>query len=249
MGNPSCLLSSQERAILSKYVALFGQCSIIGFQDLPVSLCLSACMSVPPPPHLLSLSSPLILPPSLPPPPSCQYHDMGLIGSVLGTLYCGGSGYYLSPLDFVRSPPTWITAVDRFRATHLQAPNFAFALTARKWQDLKTKVNGGRVLSDVITLSSPLTMVHFTVHRRRSERFYRWQGHAALVRTLLASAACFRGDFTQPPPVPFRLKGVGGRVPVSLATGGWGCRWLRQFVNRVYETVDGGVADIGDAVS
>ncbi|CAM9753454.1 unnamed protein product, partial [Ectocarpus sp. 12 AP-2014] len=68
-----------------------------------------------------------------------QYHDMGLIGSVLGTLYCGGSGYYLSPLDFVRSPPTWITAVDRFRATHLQAPNFAFALTARKWQDLKTK--------------------------------------------------------------------------------------------------------------
>ncbi|CBJ27587.1 conserved unknown protein [Ectocarpus siliculosus] len=68
-----------------------------------------------------------------------QYHDMGLIGSVLGTLYCGGSGYYLSPLDFVRSPPTWITAVDRFRATHLQAPNFAFALTARKWQDLRTK--------------------------------------------------------------------------------------------------------------
>eukprot|EP00903_Cladosiphon_okamuranus_P015957 g14739.t1 len=68
-----------------------------------------------------------------------QYHDMGLIGSVLGTLYCGGSGYYLSPLDFVRSPPTWITAVDRFRATHLQAPNFAFALTARKWKALKTK--------------------------------------------------------------------------------------------------------------
>lgn len=69
-----------------------------------------------------------------------KYHDMGLIGSVLGTLYCGGSGYYLSPLDFVRSPPTWITAVDRFRATHLQAPNFGFALTARKWKALKTKV-------------------------------------------------------------------------------------------------------------
>lgn len=69
-----------------------------------------------------------------------KYHDMGLIGSVLGTLYCGGSGYYLSPLDFVRSPPTWITAVDRFRATHLQAPNFGFALTARKWKALKSKV-------------------------------------------------------------------------------------------------------------
>lgn len=75
-----------------------------------------------------------------------QYHDMGLIGSLLGTLYCGGTGYYLSPLDFVRSPPTWITAADRFRATHLQAPNFAFALTARKWKALKTKVGQGVLL-------------------------------------------------------------------------------------------------------
>ncbi|CAN0527018.1 unnamed protein product, partial [Laminaria digitata] len=58
---------------------------------------------------------------------------MGLIGSVLGSLYCGGSGFFLSPVDFVRSPSTWISAVGRYRATHLQAPNFAFALCARKW--------------------------------------------------------------------------------------------------------------------
>lgn len=65
---------------------------------------------------------------------------MGLIGSLLGTLYCGGSGYYLSPLDFVRSPTTWIISVGRYRATHLQAPNFGFPLTVRKWKALKTKV-------------------------------------------------------------------------------------------------------------
>ena len=30
-----------------------------------------------------------------------QYHDMGLIGSYLGILYCAGSGCYLSPLTFL----------------------------------------------------------------------------------------------------------------------------------------------------
>lgn len=62
-----------------------------------------------------------------------QYHDMGLIGAYLGLLYCGGSGYYLSPLAFVRNPVLWVQAMSRYRATHVQAPNFAYALTARKF--------------------------------------------------------------------------------------------------------------------
>lgn len=63
-----------------------------------------------------------------------QYHDMGLIGSYLGVLYCGGVGYYLSPLSFLQRPMLWIEAISLYRATHLQAPNFAFHLTARKFQ-------------------------------------------------------------------------------------------------------------------
>ncbi|KAL7477855.1 hypothetical protein ACHAW6_003648, partial [Cyclotella cf. meneghiniana] len=63
-----------------------------------------------------------------------QYHDMGLIGSLLGILYCGGSGYYMSPITFLARPMAWLEAVTQFRATHLQAPNFAFGLTARKFR-------------------------------------------------------------------------------------------------------------------
>ena len=63
-----------------------------------------------------------------------QYHDMGLIGSYLGVLYCGGSGYYMSPLSFLQRPMLWIEAVSKHGGTHLQAPNFAFKLTARKFQ-------------------------------------------------------------------------------------------------------------------
>lgn len=63
-----------------------------------------------------------------------QYHDMGLIGSYLGVIYCGGCGYYMSPLAFLQRPMLWIEAVSKHKATHLQAPNFAFKLTARKFQ-------------------------------------------------------------------------------------------------------------------
>ncbi|GKY98864.1 hypothetical protein MPSEU_000842400 [Mayamaea pseudoterrestris] len=63
-----------------------------------------------------------------------QYHDMGLIGSYLGCLWCGGTGYYTSPLSYVQRPMMWLEMVSVYQATHLQAPNFAFALTARKFR-------------------------------------------------------------------------------------------------------------------
>ena len=63
-----------------------------------------------------------------------QYHDMGLIGAYMGVLYCGGSGYYMSPLSFLQRPMLWMEAVSKHKGTHLQAPNFAFKLTARKFR-------------------------------------------------------------------------------------------------------------------
>lgn len=62
-----------------------------------------------------------------------MYHDMGLIGSHLGTMYCGGSALLLSPVSFVKNPVLWLELVTRKRATHLQAPNFAYRLTCRKF--------------------------------------------------------------------------------------------------------------------
>lgn len=62
-----------------------------------------------------------------------QYHDMGLIGSFLGALYCGGSGFYMSPISFIRNPVLWMICMSKYRATHIQSPNFAYALTARKF--------------------------------------------------------------------------------------------------------------------
>lgn len=57
-----------------------------------------------------------------------MYHDMGLIGSVLGTVYSGGSCVLMSPSAFAQRPGRWLEAISRFGATASGAPNFAYDL-------------------------------------------------------------------------------------------------------------------------
>ena len=66
-----------------------------------------------------------------------QYHDMGLIGSYMGAMYCGGSGVYMSPVTFIRNPPLWVQTVSKYKGTHLQSPNFGYKLCARKFGAMK----------------------------------------------------------------------------------------------------------------
>jgi len=63
------------------------------------------------------------------------YHDMGLIGTWLGSLYFGGPVVILSPLTFLARPEQWLWAIHRHRGTISAAPNFAFELCLRKIED------------------------------------------------------------------------------------------------------------------
>jgi len=60
------------------------------------------------------------------------YHDMGLIGGVLGTLYCGATSYLMSPLHFLQHPFRWLDAVSRYGADISGGPNFAYDLCVRR---------------------------------------------------------------------------------------------------------------------
>jgi acyl-CoA synthetase (AMP-forming)/AMP-acid ligase II/acyl carrier protein len=60
------------------------------------------------------------------------YHDMGLIGNVLNTIYVGGRIVLMSPLHFLESPVRWLRAISKFRGTVSGGPNFAFDLCARR---------------------------------------------------------------------------------------------------------------------
>jgi 1-acyl-sn-glycerol-3-phosphate acyltransferase len=63
------------------------------------------------------------------------YHDMGLIGAWLGSLYYAMPLVVMSPLDFLARPPRWLWAIHKYRATISAAPNFAYEICATKLDD------------------------------------------------------------------------------------------------------------------
>lgn len=63
------------------------------------------------------------------------YHDMGLIGAFLGTLYAGCRLVIMSPLAFLARPRRWFDAIHRFGGTMSAAPNFAYELALKRIGD------------------------------------------------------------------------------------------------------------------
>ena len=63
------------------------------------------------------------------------YHDMGLIGSWLFSVYFGAPITVLSPLAFLTRPERWLWALHDSRGTLCPAPNFSYELCARKITD------------------------------------------------------------------------------------------------------------------
>lgn len=59
------------------------------------------------------------------------FHDMGLIGNILYSLYAGSMCVLMSPIAFVQKPVRWLNAIDRYHATTSGGPNFAYDLLGR----------------------------------------------------------------------------------------------------------------------
>lgn len=60
------------------------------------------------------------------------YHDMGLIGTMLGPMMIAAPLALIPPTDFLRRPSFWLESLGRNRATISVAPQFAFNLCLRK---------------------------------------------------------------------------------------------------------------------
>jgi 1-acyl-sn-glycerol-3-phosphate acyltransferase len=63
------------------------------------------------------------------------YHDMGLIGAWLGSLYYGSLFVVMPPLTFIARPVRWLRAIERYGGTLSAAPNFAYELCLRRVRD------------------------------------------------------------------------------------------------------------------
>jgi 1-acyl-sn-glycerol-3-phosphate acyltransferase len=98
------------------------------------------------------------------------YHDMGLIGAWLGSLYAGLPLVLMSPLAFLARPERWLWAIHRFRGTLSAAPNFAYELCLKRLDDAQLE---GLDLSSWRLAFNGAEAVNPDTIRRFSERFAR----------------------------------------------------------------------------
>jgi acyl carrier protein len=99
------------------------------------------------------------------------YHDMGLIGAWLGSLYHALPLVLMSPLAFLVRPARWLQAIHRHRGTISAAPNFAYELCARKLSDEELRgvdLGSWRLAFNGAEPVSPATLTAFT---RRFEAY------------------------------------------------------------------------------
>ena len=85
------------------------------------------------------------------------YHDMGLIGAWLGSLYYGIAAVIMSPVSFLAAPRNWLNTIKRYGATLTASPNFGFELSLKRVRDrdlqeldlssLRMVVNGAEPIS------------------------------------------------------------------------------------------------------
>lgn len=123
------------------------------------------------------------------------YHDMGLIGCWLGSLYYGAPAAILSPLAFLADPGRWLRTIHRQRGTISAAPNFAYELCLKTLRDedlAGLDLSSLRVLTNGAEPVSPDTLARFT------ERFAAFGLRPSAVTPVYGLAECAVG-LTFPP--------------------------------------------------
>jgi acyl carrier protein len=63
------------------------------------------------------------------------YHDMGLIGAWLGSLYYAMLLVVMPPLSFLARPERWLWAIHRYRGTLSASPNFGYEYCLKRLED------------------------------------------------------------------------------------------------------------------
>ena len=95
------------------------------------------------------------------------YHDMGLIGAWLGSMYFGVPLVVMAPQVFLTRPSRWLRAIDANRGTISAGPNFAYELCLAKISDAELEgldLSSLRLLFNGAEPVSPATVERFTRH-------------------------------------------------------------------------------------
>ncbi|TRZ90509.1 MAG: acyl-phosphate glycerol 3-phosphate acyltransferase [Rhodocyclaceae bacterium] len=124
------------------------------------------------------------------------YHDMGLIGAWLGSLYNGMPLVLMSPLDFLARPQRWLWAIHNYRGSITAAPNFAYELCARRIPDeelVGLDLSSWRLAANGAEPVNPDTLSRFC------ERFAPFGFNPAAMTPVYGLAECTVGLAVPPP--------------------------------------------------
>jgi fatty-acyl-CoA synthase len=64
------------------------------------------------------------------------FHDMGMTGFLTVPMYFGAELVKVTPMDFLRDTLLWAKLIDKYKGTMTAAPNFAYALLAKRLRRL-----------------------------------------------------------------------------------------------------------------
>lgn len=118
------------------------------------------------------------------------YHDMGLIGAWLGSLYQAVPLYVMSPISFLVRPESWLWTIHRYRGTLSAAPNFAFELCLNKVRDIDIE---GLDLSSLRMVANGAEPVNPDTLRRFTERFSKYGFRPEAMAPVYGLAECAVG--------------------------------------------------------
>lgn len=103
------------------------------------------------------------------------YHDMGLIGAWLGSLYYSALFVVIPPLSFLARPERWLWAIHHYRGTLSASPNFGYEYCLRRLKDEDIKgidLSSWRAAFNGAEPVSPETLHNFS-HRFEAFGFNR----------------------------------------------------------------------------
>ena len=124
------------------------------------------------------------------------YHDMGLIGAWLGSLYYACPLVVMSPITFLARPERWLWAIHQHRGTLSASPNFGYELCLRKIPDDVLEgldLSSWRMAFNGAEPVSPETIVNFT------RRFTRYGLRPEAIAPVYGLAECSVGLAFPPP--------------------------------------------------
>ena len=61
-----------------------------------------------------------------------HYHDLCLVGHVLGPVYYGYESTLMSPMEFLLKPVRWLRAMSHYKIANTACPNFGYEYSARR---------------------------------------------------------------------------------------------------------------------